>query len=71
MTLKWVCNENITHRYYPDFYLPEYGVYLDPKNEYLIKKDQTKIRLVQEQNQVRVIVLNKSQLSWSEVLRLI
>lgn len=25
-------------RYVPDFYLPKYDLYLDPKNDYLIKK---------------------------------
>lgn len=26
----------IEHKYTPDFYLPDYNVYLDPKNDYLI-----------------------------------
>ena len=27
------------HNYIPDFYLPQYDVYLDPKNDYLIKNN--------------------------------
>lgn len=44
--------KGIKHTYTPDFYLPEYNVYLDPKNDYLINninpglgfKDVDKIR---------------------------
>jgi len=51
-------------RYYPDFYLPAYDVYLDPKNNYVQKRDEDKIKRVQEQNNVKVFVLNKQQLAW-------
>lgn len=30
-------------KYFPDFYLPEYNIYLDPKNPMKIKKDQYKL----------------------------
>ena len=30
--------EGVTNYYTPDFYLPDYNVYLDPKNDYLISK---------------------------------
>ena len=53
--------------YYPDFYLPKFDVYLDPKNSYLIEKDRDKIHAVSEQNEVEVLVLSKEQLSWSEI----
>jgi hypothetical protein len=33
----WKDNTGNEHRYYPDFYLPEYDVYLDSKNDYLIE----------------------------------
>lgn len=68
--LKWNDNGNI-RRYIPDFYLPKYNVYLDPKNDFLIKKDKRKIQLVSEHNLVRILVLNKSELSWSEVEKLL
>ena len=41
--LNWMDSEGVKHRYYPDFYLPEYNIYLDPKNSYLMKKDEEKI----------------------------
>lgn len=67
------------HRYYPDFYLPEYNVYLDPKNDFLINnpnprygiKDSDKIHLVEEQNNIRIIILDKNNLDWKNILTLI
>ena len=68
------------HRTYtPDFYLPEYDVYLDPKNDFLIENvnpnlgftDKEKIALAEQYNNIRVIILNKNQLSWEEVQKLL
>lgn len=33
-------------KYFPDFYLPEYDIYLDPKNRLVIKQDQKKLEEV-------------------------
>lgn len=68
----WEDSNGLTHRYYPDFYLPEYNVYLDPKNDYLINNvsarfgitDVEKIEKVQQQNNVRIIILDKNNLTW-------
>jgi len=49
--------------YFADFYLPEYDLYLDPKNSYKAKLDTTKIEKVKEQNTVRVIVLLEHELT--------
>ena len=57
-------NEDKLRRYEPDFYLPDYDVYLDPKNDYRIKKDRRKIRLVRETHQVKVILLRENELEW-------
>lgn len=54
-------------RYFPDFYLPDFDVYLDPKNPYLQKKDAVKIREAQERNGIRVLVLSEQELSWKEI----
>lgn len=61
--------------YTPDFYLEEYDVYLDPKNDFLIENinprlgfsDIEKINLVQEQNDIKVIILNKNELDWKTI----
>lgn len=63
------------HQYFPDFYLPEYDVYLDPKNDYLINnpnpyhgyKDVDKIKWAEQYNNIRVLVLDKTQLDWSTI----
>lgn len=65
--------------YTPDFYLPDYNVYLDPKNDFLIEnvnpslgfKDIDKIDLVEKQNNVKVLVLPKEKLDWISILKLI
>jgi predicted nucleic acid-binding Zn ribbon protein len=45
--IKWVDPRDGKNRfYYPDFYLSDYGIYLDPKNSYVIKLDQTKLSVV-------------------------
>lgn len=49
--------------YFADFYLPEFDVYLDPKNAYKAKLDQEKIEKVREQNGVVVLVLAESDLT--------
>lgn len=76
--LEYILNgEN--HLYFPDFYLPEYNVYLDPKNDYLIKtgqsrlgiSDKDKIELVSKQNDVRIIILDKNHLLYEQFITLL
>lgn len=57
-------DSNQKRRYYPDFYLVDYNVYIDPKNDYVRTKDKKKIQWVVEQNNVKIILLGKNQLSW-------
>ena len=52
----WNDNGKI-RRYIPDFYLPEYDIFLDPKNSYLIQKDQTKINSAMQLNNIKVFIL--------------
>lgn len=61
--------------YTPDFYLPEYDIYLDPKNDFLIEninpslgfKDSEKIKRVMEQNDVKILILDKDHLNWDSI----
>ena len=77
--IEWTDDEGKTHRYYADFYLPEYEIYLDPKNDFLIKNvnpafgitDHDKIKKVMIQNNVKIFILDKDQLSWNSVLALL
>lgn len=71
--------ENKLHYYTADFYLPDYDIYLDPKNDFLINninpyfgyKDVDKIKWVMEQNDVKILILNKDQLTWETLKPLI
>lgn len=45
------------HSYYADFYLPDYDMYLDPKNSYYIVKHTDKIKAVTSQNNVMVKII--------------
>lgn len=63
------------HWYTPDFYLPEYNIYLDPKNDFLIEninpklgfKDIDKINQVMLENNINILILNKDQLTWEAI----
>lgn len=65
--------------YTPDIYLIDYDVYLDPKNDFLIENinpslgfsDKEKIRLVEQQNNIKVLILNKYQLEWNTIEKLL
>lgn len=65
----------IEHRYYPDFFLPDYNVFVDTKNDYLIHRvnpkfgitDVEKIHLVEQQNNIKIYILDKNNLSWSSL----
>jgi len=67
--------DDTEHTYTPDFYLPDYDIYLDPKNDYLINNvnpnlgytDIDKIHQVEVENNIKVIILNKDQLNWSSI----
>ena len=50
-------------RYVPDFYLPKYYLYLDPKNDYLIKKDKINIDSAIEINKIKIVVLSKENIN--------
>ena len=71
--------DGFLHNYTPDFYLPDYDLYLDPKNDYLINNinpklgysDCEKISWVETQNKIRVLILNKNQLNWETIKTLI
>lgn len=55
--IKWIRPEPIPWKqydgkqrmYYPDFYLVDYSVYLDPKNPYCMDLDKEKMKIISEQ----------------------
>ena len=50
----WTDNNGNKRRYYPDFYLPEYNVYLDPKNKYKMENDTVKMERVIKENGINI-----------------
>jgi len=67
----YVDQNGIKRTYYPDFYLVDYNVYLDPKNNYLAKEDHFKIQSAMKINKIKVIILRKDDLSWEKIQELI
>ncbi len=41
--IPWIDEKGKTRKYFPDFYLEEYDIYLDPKNPIAMKKQQEKV----------------------------
>lgn len=66
---------NKERTYEADFFLPEYNLYLDPKNEFLINNinpslgftDIEKIKCVMDQNNIKVLIISKDHLSWNSI----
>lgn len=44
--LPWEDDEGISHNYFPDFYLPDYNLYLDPKNPIAKRVQKKKLDIV-------------------------
>lgn len=44
--VKWVDDEGLEHNYFPDFYLPNYDLYLDPKNPHAVKVQKKKLEKI-------------------------
>lgn len=66
LNIQWIRPKHLMYdgrRYFADFYLPSYGLYLDPKNNYKAKIDEYKIDAVEKQNGVKIIVLLKEHLT--------
>lgn len=59
-----------TKKYFADFYLPEYDIFLDPKNDYKRILDQEKITKVRNQNNVRLYVLSEIELTCDTITEL-
>lgn len=54
--IPWTDNNGLIHNYFPDFYLPEHNLYLDPKNPQAIKVQKKKIEtLLQQYNNIVII----------------
>ena len=57
--VQYLAEDHKIRRYFPDFYVPIWDLYFDPKNDYLIEKDKDKIDRVMVYNDIKVIILSK------------
>ncbi len=55
--------EGKTKKYYPDFYLVDSDVYLDPKNDYLIKMHSDKIDAVRRDHNILLFIVTEENLN--------
>jgi hypothetical protein len=46
--IAWVDKNLKSHLYYADFYLPNYNLYLDPKNPYVMQNDAYKMSVIEQ-----------------------
>lgn len=58
-SLTWFDSNNNSHQYYPDFYLPEYEVFLDPKNDYCMSLDKEKMEYIEKKYKIIYGNINK------------
>lgn len=66
LSIKWYRPKALkynTKNYFADFYLPDFNLYLDPKNSFKAKLDKEKIDAVIQQNNVKVFVLLEEQIT--------
>jgi hypothetical protein len=75
LRIKWIRPKHLKYndkkRYYADFYLTDYNIYLDPKNDYKAKLDRSKIEAVSSQNDVTIHVILKQSLTKDKILQLV
>lgn len=77
--LKYIGDDGKIRTYFPDFYLKDYDVYLDPKNDFLLSEQykyhnlttKEKIMRVQDYNNVSVIILDKHNLTFNKIMECI
>ena len=54
--IQWVDEKSICHNYFADFYLPDYDLYLDPKNPHAIKVQKQKLEcLLKQHTNIRIL----------------
>jgi hypothetical protein len=75
LKINWIRPSHIKYnenkKYFPDFYLVDYNIYLDPKNNFLAKKDQEKISCVCDQNNVKVFILTEDKLNREHIRNIV
>lgn len=75
LNIKWIRPKHLKYadnkKYFADFYLTEYNVYLDPKNDYKAKLDKEKIESAIKQNKVSIYILSEDMLNKEYITMLV
>lgn len=74
LQIKWIRPKALKYdgrNYFADFYLIDFNLYLDPKNEYKAKLDKEKIEKVKKQNNTKVEILLEHQLTLNYISSLV
>lgn len=66
-SILWIDADDKKHRYFPDFYLVDYNLYLDPKNEYCMEKDKDKMEYFTDK--IDIIYGHKNVVKENVILR--
>lgn len=45
--ISWIDHNSSSRRYHPDFYLKDFNLYVDPKNPYVMKLDEEKMKAIE------------------------
>lgn len=77
--LNYIGSDGKLRTYFPDFYLEDYNIFLDPKNDFLLSEKykyqglstKEKIERVETYNNVKVILLSKENLSFEKIMECI
>jgi len=68
-SIKWIDSRGKSHKYYPDFYLPTLNIYVDPKNPYVIRKQQEKLAAIEKLSYIHLIYGDITKIKY-EILNL-
>lgn len=66
LEIRWIRPKALKYdnkNYFADFYLVDFDIWLDPKNSYKALQDANKIQKVIEQNNIKLFVLLKEQIT--------
>jgi hypothetical protein len=65
--LEWIDSNNIKHNYFPDFYLIDYDLYLDPKNPHAYNVQKDKIDILKKTYKNIVIIQSFNECKFFEI----
>lgn len=53
--IDWIDYSGKHRKYFPDFYLPDYNLYIDPKNSYVVQQQQEKLEIISKMIKLQIL----------------